>query len=185
MANIKKSQNHPNLPLLLIALFESLVLFGLILFGPITPLPPRPSSVDLVNSQEDTLQKNIINQLPTWLPNTSWSAPFAASYETPYGTFQGTETTTTITTDSPTMRNFEDEKFLNSLGLKIDTMLLADGPGSSMWGYKKEINGKIQTVLFFYKTTPTSTPTDEPIQFNCPCQTKVTVFISNPLLSTK
>lgn len=66
-----------------------------------------------------------------------------------------------------------------------DNNLAADGPGSSLWGYKKEVDGKTQIIIFSYKTQPTSNKPDEPLQFDCPCKVDWSVFISYPFAVTK
>lgn len=124
-------------------------------------------------------QTKIISQLHLWMPTAIWSDPAASQEKTYYGDVLGSEVTGTLKTQEATVPHFENPELLNSLGFSPDTNLSADGPGSSEWGYTKETNGERQFILFSYQTEPTSTDPNEPLQFNCPCQTKLTVFVSN------
>lgn len=130
-------------------------------------------------SSVSPIETKIINHLPSWMPTATWSETTSSQEQSSYGNISGYETTGTLTTKEPYISHFENPAFLQSLGFTPDNNILADGPGSSLWGYTKETNGKKQIVFFSYQTKPTSTPTNEPVQFNCPCQMKLTVFISN------
>jgi copper homeostasis protein (lipoprotein) len=137
------------------------------------------SAKSAVPVQLSETESHILSQLPSWMPTATWSEPFTTQEQTFYGNFMGSEVTGKVTTKEASVPHFENADFLQSLGFTMDTNLSADGPGSSVWGYVKETNGKKQVVLFSYQTRPLSTNRDEPIQFTCPCQTDLTVFISH------
>ncbi len=114
----------------------------------------------------------IFSKLNSWLPG-DWSTPVTSSQMN----YSGMESSVTITTQTAAVSHFEDVSYLKSLGFEPDINLSADGPGSSVWGYKNAETG--QVIVFSYRTSPTSTNPNEPLQFNCPCQSKVSVFVSN------
>ena len=120
----------------------------------------------------------IIAQAAIWLPEATWSKPSSATETTQYGEIKGIKTTATITTQTASIPHFENATFLGQYGFKADNNLAADGPGSSVWGYKKANGSTNQFVIFSYNTVPTSTNLNEPLQFNCPCKTTVSVFVS-------
>lgn len=121
----------------------------------------------------------IFAELTVWVPDASWSKKQPATEQTPYGELKGWKSYTTVTTEKASFSHFEDPTFLATLGFQPDMNLSADGPGSSMWGYSREILGKKQYAIFSYHTQPTSTKPDEPLQFDCPCQTTLSTFVSN------
>lgn len=121
----------------------------------------------------------IFAELPVWVPDASWSTKQRTTEQTPYGDLKGLKSDATVTTETASFSHFEDPTFLAALGFQPDMNLSADGPGLSMWGYSREFLGKKQYAIFSYHTQPTSTKPDEPLQFNCPCQTTLSVFVSN------
>ena len=122
----------------------------------------------------------VLDAIPSWLSDVNWSQPKQTTKTTPLGDMQGTIISGQTTTDSANITHFEDADALARLGFYPNNNLAADGPGSSMWGYSKEVNDTQQIILFSYTTEPTSSNPNEPLQFNCPCTTEVSVFISNP-----
>lgn len=128
--------------------------------------------------------KTIFDQLPPSLPKASWEAPIASNTTTSYGNATGYLENGTITAETASLPHFENKATLSSLGFVVDNNLSADGPGSSLWGYKKTTGNEIQLIIFSYKTDPTSSNPNEPLQFNCPCQTQVSVFVTNPFTPT-
>lgn len=135
-------------------------------FAPIPTLSPDTTAV--------------LDAIPSWLSDVNWSQPKQATKTTPLGDMQGTMISGATMTDSANITHFEDANALAGLGFYPNTNLAADGPGSSTWGYSKEQNGTEQIILFSYTTKPTNSNPNEPLQFNCPCTTEVSVFISNP-----
>ena len=121
---------------------------------------------------------SIFGQIQTWVPS-SWGMPASATEQSIYGNLRGKKREATITTTQAYLPHFENKTFLTKLGFQPDMNLSADGPGSSMWGYTRNVLGKKQYVLFSYHTQPTSTKPDEPMQFDCPCQTTLSTFVSN------
>lgn len=122
----------------------------------------------------------ILVDAAVWYPSAPWSEPTigrsAGSY---YGNIDGQSITATVTSQKASIPHFEDVNALTAKGFVPDTNLAADGPGSSTWGYKKNVNANQQIILFSYKTQPTSSNPNEPLQFDCPCKVNVTVFASN------
>lgn len=157
------------------------------------PTPATPSSTTPSTTQQSPTTppvevsqtaQTIFTTLPSSLPKATWEAPINSNLTTSYGNATGYLENGTITTDEASVPHFEDKTTLSSLGFTADNNLSADGPGSSLWGYKKTTGNEIQLVIFSYKTDPTSSNPNEPLQFNCPCQTQVSVFVSNPFAPT-
>jgi hypothetical protein len=72
---------------------------------------------------------------------------------------------------------------LNYNGYRI-TPLMADGPGSSDWGYVKLQNNKLNVLLFnrrVYYYGPMIEHGDEEPTFNCPCTFESRVFLGEPI----
>lgn len=132
---------------------------------------------DKISSPSDSL---IFKMAESNLSDTSWGNPVNTTQQTPLGTFSGQEMTGMTTTSSPMITHFENVKELSKMGYKANQNLSADGPGSSQWGYSKDADGTTQIIIYSYKTAPTSNNPDEPLQFNCPCSTTVSVFVSTP-----
>lgn len=137
---------------------------------------PTPTNVPQV------VKSPIFNKLPSWLPSAKWSSPKSTTQTIGEISYEGQEETSTIETKIPSLNNFEDPKFLESLGFKEDLSFAASGPGGNAWGYKNSKTN--QVVIFSYSTTPTSLKPNEPVQFNCPCQMQVSVFVGSPARSS-
>lgn len=138
-----------------------------------TPPPVTP-----VITSQDIITNDIFAQVLLWSP-AKWSFIQTASISSYYGTLIGKQIEAIITTQQSTISHFEDQAFLQNLGFDLDRNLSADGLGSSVWGYKKTIGSNSQVVLFSYTTTPVTVIPNEPLQFSCPCDTHITVFISS------
>jgi hypothetical protein len=123
--------------------------------------------------------EKIYNQLPELMPEAQWSEPVQANKETFYGNASGVTRTATIKTQKAYIPHFGQSTFFKDLGYEADKNLDADGPGSSQWGYTKTVDGKKQYVIFGYNVKPTNNNPNEPVQFNCPCQTTMTLFVGN------
>ncbi len=137
-------------------------------------------ALDKISPPGDSL---IFKMAESNLSSASWSKPTNTTEKTPLGTFSGQIMNGTLTTSSAMVTHFENVKELSRLGFKDNQNLSADGPGSSQWGYSKEANGETQVLVYSYKVTPSSSKPNEPLQFNCPCSTTVSVFLSTPLKS--
>ncbi|HZE87130.1 MAG TPA: copper resistance protein NlpE N-terminal domain-containing protein [Methylomirabilota bacterium] len=144
---------------------------------------PSGKSSDTALPTRPPLNTSVFNQLSSWLPNTVWENPKINEETTLYGKLKGESQSGKIVTLQPTLVHFENKSWLEKLGFSEDTNLLADGPGSSVWGYKKTTGAKNQLILFSYQTAPYNTAPDQPLQFACPCTTMVTVFVSNSFSS--
>ncbi len=114
------------------------------------------------------------------LPSANWSKPQGASEQTMYGDLKGMEISGQISSEQASINPFENKDELTKMGYKEDLNLSASGPGSNVWGYKKTTNGKSQVVIYSYQTAPSSSNPNEPIQFDCPCNVTLKVFISDP-----
>lgn len=132
-------------------------------------------------TQESVTAKDIFAQLPVWTPHT-WSNPQTVTTQTLYGNLSGVQTTSQVTSPQAHMTHFENDTFIKNLGFVMDNNLSADGPGSSVWGYKKTSGTQTEIVVFSYQTKPTSSNPNEPLQFNCPCTVTLTTFVSNPFI---
>lgn len=120
----------------------------------------------------------IFSQMATWLPNATFGLPKETTEATGEGEFSGESLSGFTMSETASMDHFEDEAYMESLGYTLDNNLSADGPGSSVWGYSKDVNGKKQIVLFSYETKPSDSDPNTPLQFNCPCNTNVKAFVS-------
>lgn len=122
----------------------------------------------------------ILVDAAVWYPSAPWSKPaIGRSPGSYYGNIDGQSITATVTSQTASIPHFEDVHALQAKGFVSDPNLAADGPGSSFWGYKKNVNGNQQIILFSYETKPTSNKPNEPLQFNCPCKVQATAFVSN------
>lgn len=137
-----------------------------------TPTPP-PAQIN-PQSENPTFQK-----VTEWKPNAVWSMPTDSVQNTYLGEVNGKTSTANIRSDQATLSPFEDVAYLNSLGYELNQNLSADGPGSSVWGYKKGIDTDFELIIFSYVTTPTNSNPNQPLEFNCPCEMKVEVFIGS------
>lgn len=121
----------------------------------------------------------VFQQLPSWFPNSSWSQPQPATQETPYGSLSGMKSSTTMTTKTASVPHFGQSVPLRDMGFDVDKNLAADGAGSSQWGFTKTVDGQKKVIIFSSETKPTNSNPNEPLQFSCPCQTSLSVFVSN------
>ncbi|HSD98144.1 MAG TPA: hypothetical protein VLB73_00420 [Patescibacteria group bacterium] len=127
----------------------------------------------------NTYEYNLLVDAAVWYPSAPWSHPAKDTQTTFYGTLSGLSIHAQITSDKPMLGHFEDVNSLATSKFLPDTNLEADGPGASSWGYLKDNDGKKQLLLFSYKTQPSSSNSNEPLQFSCPCKIDVTVFASS------
>lgn len=125
-------------------------------------------------------ETSLLADIAVWYPSAPWSTPKETTEQTMYGSLTGKSMKATVTSPTATLPHFEQVNTLVQKGFTLDNNLSADGPGSSVWGYKKEENGETQIILFSYKTEPSSSNLNEPLQFNCPCKINTSVFVSNP-----
>ncbi|MBP6913523.1 MAG: DUF333 domain-containing protein [Candidatus Levybacteria bacterium] len=136
-------------------------------------------TLPFVFSAHERNAASILASAKTKLTQATWGKPQKTTEPTPYGDLNGVKISGKLTTSQATLPHFEDAEVLNKLGYVPDNLLSADGPGSSVWGYKKQNSGKTSIILYSYNTKPSSTKKNEPLQFNCPCTMTVSVFISN------
>lgn len=115
-----------------------------------------------------------------WYPSAPWTTPKKSTDETFYGNLPGESMQATVTSPTASLPHFEIIDELTKSGFVPDNNLYADGPGSSMWGYKSEKDGKTQLLIFSYNTKPSKNSPNEPLQFSCPCTVDLNVFVSNP-----
>ena len=141
-----------------------------------------PPSLTPFTPPQTIVANDIFAQVPFW-NSAKWSFIKTISISSYYGRLTGKQIEATMTTQQVTIPHFEDSAFLQNLGFDQDRNISADGPGSSVWGYKKTTGSSSQVVLFSYTTTPVTVVPNEPIQFNCPCTTNLSVFVSDFFLS--
>lgn len=130
-----------------------------------------------------TSTSTILAQIKSENQNINWEVPKNVTEQTPLGNLSGIKMFGTLISQQATFPHFENAKLLSSYGYMPDMSFSADGPGSSIWGYRQNINGEESVILFSYNTKPTSTNPNAPLQFNCPCQMDISMFISNPFQS--
>lgn len=127
-----------------------------------------------------SLNSELLSNLSKGLPEAKWSNPENMNQSAgSYGELPGQKITAEITTDDATPVEFGDKKYLESLGFKEDPNLAAGGPGSNVWGYSREVDGVTQVVVFSSETQPTNSNPNQPVEFNCPCKTAVSIFVSD------
>lgn len=126
----------------------------------------------------------VLLSIKSSMPNVSWGKPQDTTEPTPLGNLAGVKLSGTLSAAQATLPHFENAKTLEAAGYKPDMSLSADGPGSSVWGYKKTSGRDTSIILLSYNTTPSSSNPNEPLQFNCPCQMSVSVFVSQPFTAS-
>lgn len=126
-----------------------------------------------------TPETALLADIAVWYPSAPWTAPKKVKEETPYGNLSGESMQATVTSPTASIPHFEIASQLKTKGFVPDPGLSADGPGSSMWGYKRDESIFHQIIIFSYKTEPTSSNPNEPLQFNCPCKVTINVFVSS------
>jgi len=82
-----------------------------------------------------------------------------------------------IITQQPFVPQFASDSQLENLSFAEDINLQADGAGSSQWGYTRQIGNLTQYLLFTYSVEPTKNNDNAPVEFNCPCNTTISVFV--------
>lgn len=114
-------------------------------------------------------------------PNMAiWRNPNQTTTQTTYGNTEGTQIQATVTGEITEFMGFENKEELEKQGFSMDNSLAADGAGSSTWGYKRSDDDRTQIITFSYSAKPTSNNPNAPLEFNCPCEIKLTVFLSKP-----
>lgn len=164
------------IPKVSIILLIAVVVVGAAIYLHETRPQSNPRSI-LTSTQGSSA---IFAGVKTSVPNANWSLPSTATEQTTYGNINGQVVKGQITSDTAYSTHFEDLNTLTSQGYTADPNLSADGPGSSIWGYKKAENSKTQVVLFSYTTQASTSSPNEPLQFNCPCKVDLKVFVSDP-----
>jgi hypothetical protein len=151
-----------------------IVLFSGLYFSSQTVHAPKTTNTTM------NPQTALLIDVAVWYPSAPWTTPKATSEQTQYGDLSGESMSATVTSQTAMLPHFEQQQTLKAKGFMPDMMLAADGPGSSMWGYKKDDGATSQILTFSYKTQPTSSNPNEPLQFNCPCKLDISVFSSSP-----
>lgn len=137
--------------------------------------------------KESQKQKLSTSTLSSFVKNPSvanWSKPTKTTEQVQNGTISGSKIETTVSGQITEFMNFENKEILEKQGFILDNELAADGPGSSVWGYKRNDDDRTQIVLFSYKTKPTNNNPNEPLEFNCPCEITLSVFLSEPITNS-
>lgn len=156
-----------------------ILLAGIYIIANRDQMTPASTTQQTSTTPTSSTSEKVYALLPEWFPEARWTSPKATTQETYYGNISGEERTATITTDKATVPHFGQSVDFRDMGFDADKNLDADGPGSSTWGYSKTVDGKKHIVTFGYKTEPTNSNPNEPVQFNCPCKTTLSVFIGN------
>lgn len=131
------------------------------------------------DNQTQQQTPEIFRELPAWKSDARWSTPSDTSQNTYLGEVKGKQTSANIKVNEPNIAHFEDSSYMNSHGYTIDNNLSADGPGSSSWGYTKTNGSQIDVVIFSYNVSATSSDPNSPLEFNCPCNAELQVFIGS------
>lgn len=170
-------QKTPHKTLLILGLCVALIIVGAIFFMDQQKKTAQTSQTTAPNVSPETA---LLADIAVWYPSAPWTKPKKYTAETMYGNLSGESMQATLTSPNASLSHFENEAELKTKGFVPDNNLAADGPGSSVWGYKSEKDGKTQVIIFSYKTEPSSSNANEPLQFNCPCTVNVSVFVSTP-----
>lgn len=176
--NTQKGKNFSS-PLFLAAIIV-LILVSAGFFLKQEPKQEKKSTPHTQQTQSDIDTLWLLANAALWYPSLPWSPPTKATTDSPYGKLSGNSIHATVTKDTPMVDHFEDVNALAEKGFLPDTTLAADGPGSSTWGYKKEEGNSLQVIIFSYRTQPTNSNPNEPVQFTCPCKIDITTFVSTP-----
>lgn len=152
---------------------KALILFGIILLIGVLFYVYQKSQNQTGTSA--TLLQFIDNQ-----NITAWSNPEKTSEKINGTTVSGTKIEATVSGQITDFMNFENKDILEKQGFVRDNSLAADGPGASTWGYKRSDDDRTQFVLFSYSTKPTNNNPNEPLEFDCPCEIMLSVFLSKP-----
>ena len=176
----RKKQKDTELPLIHKLLFALIAIIVVVFIGMQLQLRDTKDTAMPQPTTAITPEAALLADVAVWYPSAPWSNPHETKSQTPYGDLNGEEMTATVTSDNASITHFEMEDELTKMGFEPDNSLAADGPGSSQWGYKKEQNGQTQLLIFSYRTQPSSTNPNEPLQFDCPCTVDVSVFASDP-----
>lgn len=150
-----------------------LILFGVIILGLIIFFVYKESTKQSAPSTSLTSFVSSQNA-------ASWGNPTQTENQTTYGNLSGTEIQATVSGNITNFMGFENKAELEKQGFVVDNTLAADGPGSSTWGYKRSDDDRTQIIMFSYTTKPSNNNPNEPLEFNCPCEITLTVFLSRP-----
>jgi len=162
-----------------------LVLIFLILIGGLGGYVFFFTDILQLSSKQEKIQEapkpdeEIFSQVDEWVLEVVWEKPKAAEKQVYYGIVDGYERTGKIVNREGYIEHFENIDLLNSLGFSEDLNLSADGPGSSLWGYKKNIGQELQIVTLSYDNEDMHQSSDGPLVADCPCTLNLSVFVSN------
>jgi hypothetical protein len=134
-----------------------------------------PTSNTAATSTPATAEDAFGSAYPLYATNIVWDSKVPLSVPPHIGTnptdttiegyeitSEPTATTTDISSITEPFRNYYDKTLL-ALGWSIDPTFQADGPGASVWGFRK---GK-EILIFSYAPTFLNNQPNQPVQ--CPC----------------
>lgn len=173
-AKNKTKKNAGRILLWLFIVFLLLIAVSGFLFYKLYTQQQQQSATQNISQSPQT---SLLANIAVWYPSAPWSEPKSATQNTYYGKMSGESMSAVVTQNQASISHFEDQNALKNKGFTPDIYLQADGPGTSVWGYKNTKTN--QLILFSYSTEPTNSNPNEPVQFNCPCKVVVTVFVSN------
>lgn len=137
-----------------------------------------PSTKQTVKEEMD--DSSVFPQASKWLPEVVWTKPSSATIQTYYGKVRGVQITGKLVNRDGYIEHPEDPGFLKKLGFNEDLNLAADGPGSSSWGYLKNIGDEQQIVVFSYANEDMHPSNEGPLTASCPCTLNLAIFVSEP-----
>lgn len=166
----------------LLLLIAALVIAGTGVYLFTNKQSPSKPTTQVISTPTATIspETSLLADIAVWYPSAPWSQPKTTTEQTALGNLDGESIQATITSQATEIPHFETVSELTSKGFILDNNLSADGPGSSTWGYSKKADGKTQVITFSYKTQPSNSNPNEPLQFNCPCKVDWEVFVSKP-----
>lgn len=146
------------------------------LFTDYIKLPSKPTE----STTKSTTEYEVFTEAQKWVPEVVWSKPKAATQQTYYGTVKGTEITGKMVNREGYIEHPEDPTTLKAMGFSEDLNLSADGPGSSSWGYIKNIGDMQEIIVLSYKNEDMHASSEGPLEAECPCTLLLTIFQSEP-----
>lgn len=170
-------KSHGPSPIFLLIILLIGVGIGYVFF--FTDLITLPKASE--KKEKTVVNTSVFSEAEEWVPEVVWSKPKSASEQVYYGTVKGTEISGTLVNKDGYIEHFEEPAVLEKQGYKEDLNLSADGPGSSLWGYTKEVGkDQMQIVTFSYTNEDMYESSEGPLTADCPCTLTLSVFVSEP-----
>lgn len=140
------------------------------------PTPTPPTSVS--QEQIDT-DLQILEDLPTSLPDSKWGEITRITYQGTNPILNGLNRTGKIITNDNFSR-YENLDLINKLGWIENPKGGADGIDGEMWEYNKTVQGKKRILRYSYSNRSLNPDSNGVSAVKCPCTYQLDVFLSDP-----